>query len=86
MNAYVSNQELALLPADRISHPDHYADARSARRSVIGGLFSRIAAFIHRQKVLAELKELTDRELTDIGLTRSELPLVFQPAFAARRR
>ena len=86
MNAYVTKEELALLPAERISYPEHYADARGDRHGdVIGGVFSRIAAYFQRQRVLSDLKDLTDRELADIGLTRSELHLVFQPAFIRRR-
>jgi uncharacterized protein YjiS (DUF1127 family) len=38
-----------------------------------------------RQAVLEELSALSDRELADIGLARSDLPRVFDPAFAGAR-
>lgn len=85
MNAYVSKEELALLPANRISYPEHYADARRGRSGVIGGLLGRVSAFLSRQRVLGELNTLSDRELMDIGLNRAELRNVFDPAFTTRR-
>jgi uncharacterized protein YjiS (DUF1127 family) len=36
-----------------------------------------------RQAVMHEMEMLTDRELADIGLARSDLPRVFDPGFAA---
>jgi uncharacterized protein YjiS (DUF1127 family) len=47
-----------------------------------------VAAFTawrHRQVVLQEMQMMTDRELADIGLTRSDLARVFDPVFAADR-
>ena len=81
MNAYTSKEELALLPATRVSYAEHYADDRAARPS----LFTRIAAFFARQSTINELNQLTDRELADIGLQRAELHRVFEPAYAAAR-
>ena len=49
------------------------------------GLFARIRAWIARRSVLAELGELTDRELADIGLNRADLHQVFQPAYIRNR-
>ena len=86
MNAYTTKEELALLPANRVSYPEHYSEARDVRRGARPGLMSRIAAYFDRQRVLSELNSLTDRELTDIGLSRTELPMVFEPNFANRRR
>jgi uncharacterized protein YjiS (DUF1127 family) len=40
------------------------------------------AAWRRRQAVLQEMSMLTDRELADIGLSRADLPRVFDPAFA----
>ncbi len=36
-----------------------------------------------KQAVLREMELMTDRELSDIGLNRSDLPRVFEPEFAA---
>ena len=76
MNAYVSKEELTLLPANQISYGEHYADARGQRRSVFGAIGQRISAYFERQRILGELNSLSDRELSDIGLARSELPRV----------
>ena len=83
MNAFVSKEELALLPADRINYPEHFADAQSRRSK--GGLIARLQAWFERRSVAAELNALSDRELADIGLSRAELGQVFEPAFARRR-
>ena len=53
----------------------------------IRGFFARIGDYARRQRAIAELRELSDRELADIGLTRGEIAYVFerpaQPAMAA---
>ncbi len=82
MNAFVSKEELALLPASRINYPEHYADAE--RQNSKPGVFARIRAWLDRQSVQAELNNLTDRELADIGLSRANLGQVFDPAFTVR--
>lgn len=55
-----------------------------------GGIGKWMASFVaafadwrRRQRVLQEMELMTDRELADIGLSRSDLPRVFDPAFAA---
>lgn len=82
MNAFTSKEELALLPASRISYAEHYTNDRAARPSI----FARIAAFFERQSTLNELGQLSDRELADIGLHRAELSRVFDPSFANASR
>ena len=84
MNAYVTKEELTLLRANRVSHPEHHADARRKPHGVLRGLLNTIAGYFERQRVMAELGELSDRELADIGLTRPELPMVFKPGATAR--
>ena len=86
MNAYVSKEELALLPTAQINFPQHHADAQAGKSGVLSSIFGRVSAFVERQRVLSELGSLTDRELADIGLSRAELPRVFDPAFGTRRR
>ncbi len=82
MNAYVSKEELALLPANRISYPEHYADAKQQARTSLSGW---IGAWLARRRTAAELSRLSDRELSDIGLSRAELGSVFKPGFSRRR-
>ena len=43
------------------------------------------AAWRRRQAVLQEMAMMTDRELADIGLSRSDLGRVFDPVFATDR-
>ena len=44
-----------------------------------------VREWFRRQAVLHEMEMMTDRELADIGLSRGDLPRVFDPAFAADR-
>lgn len=44
-----------------------------------------VIAFPRRRMAMAELASLTDRELADIGLSRSELRQVFKREFLAQR-
>ena len=83
MNAFVSKEELALLPANRVNYPEHYADAQNQRSK--GGIVARLRAWLERRSVAAELNALSERELADIGLTRAELNRVFEPAFSRHR-
>ncbi len=50
------------------------------------GVIARARAWFataqRRRRALNELQMLTDRELSDIGLTRSEIPMIFDPGFA----
>ena len=48
-------------------------------------LFAGIAALPQRRAVISELNTLTDRELADIGLHRSDLKRVFDPRFQSGR-
>jgi uncharacterized protein YjiS (DUF1127 family) len=90
MNARVAKEEIALLMPSSLSH---YADEpRLADTAAPTGVF---AAVLHaarwlsdmprRRAVLAELSELSEHELADIGLNRSELSRVFDPEFAVQR-
>jgi uncharacterized protein YjiS (DUF1127 family) len=74
------------------SYVDYSYDAPPARVAVvpslgIGKWLSRFMAAIadwrRRQAVMREMETLTDRELADIGLSRADLPRVFDPGFAA---
>ena len=44
-----------------------------------------VADLPRRRAVLEELGRLSDHELADIGLTRADLPRVFDPAFVRSR-
>lgn len=81
MNAFSSQQELAFLSSAQAPATQPYA--RAASRPA--GLFARIAAFFEREATFDELARMTDRELADIGLARSDVSRVYDPAFLAAR-
>ncbi len=93
MNAHVSKEEIALLMPNSLSHYFKDEVPYMPQPEAQGpGLFGRIATGLRwlvalpaRRSVISELQSLSDRELADIGLSRSELPRVFDPAFAEMR-
>jgi uncharacterized protein YjiS (DUF1127 family) len=46
-------------------------------------VFDRLREWWQRRQVVAGLAHMTDRELADIGLSRTDLSRVFDPEFAA---
>lgn len=47
-------------------------------------LFRRIGEWRHRRQVMNELAVLSDRDLADLGLSRQDIPHLFDPDFAPR--
>jgi uncharacterized protein YjiS (DUF1127 family) len=56
--------------------------ASGSSKSWFGRLTSAIGEWRQRHAVLQEMQTMTDRELSDIGLSRADLGRVFDPAFA----
>lgn len=88
MNAPLSKEQLERLATNTVGYHGQYvegleASALPARKP---GLLARIAEFWRRRAVLDELATLSDRELADIGLHRSDLGHVFDADFARARR
>ena len=95
MNAPLAKEQIALLMSDSLTYrmPTHDGmDGTVDERRVTGPLatvrawLARLVAMPRRWAVLDELSTLTDRELADIGLNRTELGHVFDERFAALRR
>lgn len=66
-------------PAIDVKTPSH------GIRHLLSHVAETFSAWRRRQAVLQEMAMLSDRELADIGLTRADLPRVFDPTFAAAR-
>jgi len=86
MNALITKAELArLIPHPRSREAERAQDlflaALRARDALIAtGLphafawvAARLGTWLRRQRVIAELESLSDRDLADIGLTRSDI-------------
>lgn len=78
--------------AELLSRPARATKTRPEMSSFSRVLAGGVAAFaapirehLRRRRVMAELSRLTDRELADIGLSRSEIGLIYSEEFAARR-
>ncbi len=87
MTAHVSKEQLGLmLPGTMSLYVQDAPDYLEAPRP---GLFARILAavsgWVSRRTEMEEVASLSDAQLADIGISRSEIPLVFDNAFAARR-
>ena len=93
MNAYSAKQDMAMLPPAALSH--YFKDEAlymPAPEPAASGLFARIAGFFRNladlprhHAVLFELGSLSDHELSDIGLVRTDLSRVFDREFTASR-
>ena len=98
MNAPLAKEQIALLMSDSLTYRSRVVEGTDGTYaepapSLFQRLTARIAGFAahlrqlpQRQAVINELSILTDRELADIGLSRSELGRVFDPTFARARR
>ena len=60
----------------------HAAIGRALTRKIADAI-ARMVTFARRGSTLAELRGMSDRELADMGLGRSDLPRVFDADFAS---
>ena len=87
MNARVAKEEIALLmPTTLASYAGaDFAAPEQAAPNAFRRALNWLLDLPRRRAVIAELSSLSDHELADIGLCRSDLGRVFDPAFAAQR-
>ena len=97
MTTRVAKEEIAILMPTRLTHyftddlqslPENASETgRASLVARIGAAFSglraRLAARRARGAAVAELSRLSDHELSDIGLVRSDLLRVTDPGFVA---
>jgi len=55
-------------------------------RKAVTGAFRALVEYPHRRRVYEELAMLSDRELADIGLSRGNIPRVFEGEFISREK
>jgi uncharacterized protein YjiS (DUF1127 family) len=93
MTAHVVKDEIAIMNPGRLAHyfqdePGYIGQTAPKSPSIlarISGVLRRLADIPRRQAVMEELGALSDHELADIGLSRSDLPFVFDGRFVAER-
>ncbi len=90
MSAISTKTEFAFDAGAAYSQPSTAGYSATASR---GGLRNRLASAVQwiveaprRRAVINELEALSDYELADIGLTRADLPRVFDRDFAGAYR
>jgi uncharacterized protein YjiS (DUF1127 family) len=87
MNALFAKNQMSHLAPAGFDHRDA-TDAGEPRPGIgrkIANALAWVVAMPQRRAVIDELSRLTDRELADIGVARSELKHVFDPAYARER-
>ena len=92
MNAPIAKDQLGFSLGELTYIDPTYDDESTpsvvaAQTRWVAGWFSHLVAKIvewqHRRAVMQEMAMMSDRELSDIGLSRSDLARVFDPTFAA---
>ena len=87
MTAHVSKEQLGLMLPGTMSHYDQnepeYLEA--PRPGLLASLVLALSGWVSRHTEMEEVSSLSDAQLADIGISRSEIPLVNDNAFAAQR-
>jgi uncharacterized protein YjiS (DUF1127 family) len=90
MSTRIAKEELAILMPNRLAHyfePDETVGPSEPHRSLWAKVSTALAWLMEmprRRAVLDELNALSDHELADIGLVRSDLVRVFDADFLER--
>jgi uncharacterized protein YjiS (DUF1127 family) len=94
MNAPLAKEQIALLMSDSLTYREAGVQGtegtigettRPGLRARVAGWVAAAREALERRAVLAELRQLSDRELADIGLARAELGRVFETGSARSR-
>jgi uncharacterized protein YjiS (DUF1127 family) len=84
MNAYVDPTNLRFetqVPMGRVGAVPGAQFTRRGPAAWIAAALAWVAEMPRRRAVIAELRALSDRELDDIGITRADLPRLFDADF-----
>jgi uncharacterized protein YjiS (DUF1127 family) len=95
MNASINKNEFSFNLPEMLSYHSTWDDAdyepalphrrRSLLARLAGAPVRWASAYAERQRVMNELAQMSDRDLADLGISRYDIPRVFDPAFAAER-
>ena len=92
MNAHAVRQDISALRSNPFPHYFDEDDYVPHSTPASQGLFARIGSAMRwladlprRRAALDELGSLSEHELADIGLTRADLPRLFDPEFVDER-
>ena len=93
MSGHVAKDEIALLMPERLAHyfkddPEYIGASSDNSRGLfaaIGSVVKWVIEIPRRRAVLDELASLSDHELSDIGLSRTDLTHVFDRHFVVER-
>lgn len=87
MTAHVSKEQLGLMLPGTMSHyfRDEPEYLEAPRPGLLARLCTAMFGWISRRTELEEVASLSDAQLADIGISRNEVPLVFDHAFTAQR-
>ena len=92
MTAPINKNEFAFKLPEMLSYHSTWDDAdyEPAQAARKRGWLSRlialptrmVTAFAQRQRVMSELSRMSNRDLADLGLSRHDIPRVFDESFA----
>ena len=87
MTAHVSKEQLGLMMPGTMDHyfQDEPQYLESGRPTLLSRAWAGLSAWYSRYAAVQEIANLSDTQLSDIGISRADVPLVFEPGFIARR-
>lgn len=86
MTAYVSKEALGLMLPGTMNHYYEYEPQylEAPRPGMLALAFSAFAGWLVRRNASDELAGMSDAQLADIGICRSDVPMLFDKGFVGR--
>ena len=87
MTAYVSKEALGLMLPGTMNHyfQDEPQYLETPRPGALALAFTAFTGWMVRRNAVDELAGMSDAQLADIGICRSEVPMLFDKGIVARR-